>query len=1416
MAIEKGGIPITGFISPNDITDTYPTHKDKYGSGGHRTVDNETALFAISTDRRTEGMLAYVKDVKKLYQLIGGITNDKWQEVYTVDQNGIAVNIDCPTNYILEGDLAGIAKPSPALLDIRLDLIDIKTAKFVIQGTKELSTFPEATYLGAKENGFLYNTGGLLTIEPSIPSADLDLDSGKLFIGNSSNKASQVQQITLDNLPPLGESEYTPSVIAGQIWRGTVDNKAELSNSLSIAEADLLFITSRFALNSFVVNTPVALPLVTPFSAQVLSALGGGMAKIIPITGRFAIAINGVDYVDGEQFDLLKGRVTEVETKVTTLQEQVTALEGSVEAIETDLAELNIQIDLMAVDLAALNLEVEGIAADLGIIDITVAGLSASVAALEAQILVINNDISTINTSITAINTRITSITANVVENKLLIGGATNSILSLTTDILPAAVQTNITSVGTVTSGTWNADTITVTKGGTGLTTTTANGVICGGTTSTNALQNAGTGTSGQVLTSAGNGAVPIWQTPSSGTLSSITAGTGLTGGTITTSGTIALDNTTVTAGSYKLADITVNSQGQITAATGITNTASTVLVSDTSNVRSFSSTLPTAVQDNITRYSTSIILPAATETYSYDSSFQNTSTSLINNFTLTGSALATNALSLKNRGATSFDIKYISSNLDITGYGGVDLIFTGTGGITKRPMRIFYSPSDVLYTFRFDALAVFNSKTDFYAAINIQDSGTLNLREGSTLATEALSTINVAGVINVPTPTSALHAANKDYVDSAAAGSLPSSLANQTLITDGANAKSFSSTLPAAVQTNITSLGTVATGTWNATTISVAKGGTGAITAAVARTNLAAAPNTSKYILQTADSELPNAQALSVLATGIVKNTTTTGLLSIATAGTDYYSLNNPTRLLDSGAAAFNLFVGKTAGNTTLTTAINSTGIGGNVLQNLTTGLNNSAFGAKCLAAITTNFNNTAGGALSLQSLGAGAGNGNTSYGANNLSQMTSGSNNTTLGTSAGTAYTTYNQCVLIGDSVDTTANSSSNAVGIGYNLTVPTNGVVIGNTNVTSIKLGKVSLPSATVANRLLYSSSTNTVAEILSVNSAVLLTNSLGVPAFTTGTTSQFLRGDGTFSNILGGSLGLGNTTPFTANSIQMANDVVNRKLVIYDVSNNDHQYYGLGINNGTLRYQTADNANHTFYAATGTTSSVEIARLTSSQNLIVGGLSTELARIVANGGVNNQVGQASCFRAISAITTSVEIQSTAVLGKLYEIRSTSSGNLDIVDRTAIASRIVIDTTGKVGVGYNGVAGDQLFSVNTSNPSKVGAGGWTAFSDQRIKNVLRTYNNGLNEILQLTPKVFKYNENSGYNAEDCEKELVGVIAQEVENILPECIVEKKDWNGIEDLRVFDMTPITYALINAVKELSNELNQLKQQIGK
>ena len=70
------------------------------------------------------------------------------------------------------------------------------------------------------------------------------------------------------------------------------------------------------------------------------------------------------------------------------------------------------------------------------------------------------------------------------------------------------------TTVGTVTTGTWNATNIALNRGGTNASLTAVNGGVIYSTASAMAITAAGT--SGQVLTSNGSSA-PTWQTPSSG-----------------------------------------------------------------------------------------------------------------------------------------------------------------------------------------------------------------------------------------------------------------------------------------------------------------------------------------------------------------------------------------------------------------------------------------------------------------------------------------------------------------------------------------------------------------------------------------------------------------------------------------------------------------------------------------------------------------------------------------------------------------------------------------------------------------------------------------------------------------------------------------------------------------------------------
>ena len=122
---------------------------------------------------------------------------------------------------------------------------------------------------------------------------------------------------------------------------------------------------------------------------------------------------------------------------------------------------------------------------------------------------------------------------------------------------IPTAVQSNITQVGTIGTGTWQGSAVGVPYGGTGGTSFTAYSPIVGGTTTTGAFQSAGSlGVAGYILTSNGNAAVPTFQAPAGGTgtvtSASVVSANGFAGTVATATTTPAITLTTSITGVLK------------------------------------------------------------------------------------------------------------------------------------------------------------------------------------------------------------------------------------------------------------------------------------------------------------------------------------------------------------------------------------------------------------------------------------------------------------------------------------------------------------------------------------------------------------------------------------------------------------------------------------------------------------------------------------------------------------------------------------------------------------------------------------------------------------------------------------------------------------------------------------------------
>ena len=136
------------------------------------------------------------------------------------------------------------------------------------------------------------------------------------------------------------------------------------------------------------------------------------------------------------------------------------------------------------------------------------------------------------------------------------------------------------------------------------------------------------------------------------------------------------------------------------------------------------------------------------------------------------------------------------------------------------------------------------------------------------------------------------------------------------------------------------------------------------------------------------------------------------------------------------------------------------------------------------------------------------------------------------------------------------------------------------------------------------------------------------------------------------------------------------------------------------------------------------------------------------------------------------------------------------------------------GPVGIGMSNPT--WQLQLSTDSAAKPSTNTWTIVSDGRLKTVLGNYERGLDAVCALRPVRYQYNGLGGMPADG--KEHVSIVAQELIQVFPECVGMfrgrlEQDSPEI-DLYSYNGHAITFAVINAIKQLKTEIDNLKKML--
>jgi hypothetical protein len=293
-------------------------------------------------------------------------------------------------------------------------------------------------------------------------------------------------------------------------------------------------------------------------------------------------------------------------------------------------------------------------------------------------------------------------------------------------------------------------------------------------------------------------------------------------------------------------------------------------------------------------------------------------------------------------------------------------------------------------------------------------------------------------------------------------------------------------------------------------------------------------------------------------------------------------------------------------------------------------------------------------------------------------------------------------------------------------------------------------------------------------------------------TTGSSNTFLGNSAGFPNTIGSSNTFIGDSAGSSNTSGDSNTFLGRSSGFLNTEGNSNTFLGgyTGANNTT-------GSSNTFIGLSSGASNT-----TGSCNNFLG----------QEAGFSNKEGAFNTFVGRSAGHSNTSGSRNVFLGYEAGYNETGSDKLYIANGKDNSSVLIYGdfSTKKVGIGTTSPGYTlELSGCSGGNcAGKPDGASWATSSDIRLKDIHDDYEYGLTEISLITPVRFSYKEDNKLALPSGE-ELVGLIAQEVQEVIPDAVTE--DDNGYLRLNA---DPVLWAMLNAIKELTSQVQHLKKKV--